>query len=118
MESVPDFLDFQSLSRSSAGSLSRQPSVRSRAVDDAVVSNQTIVYPGDPQVIAPSRSSSPRRTSSLTDLGEEFESTLRMRDLDWALVSDSQVPSLEKVHLLRCQAARRSGGTGRKSAAP
>ena len=36
---------------------------------------------------------------------------LRMYDLDWALVLDSQVPSLEKVHLLQCQAARRSGRT-------
>jgi len=77
MESIPDLSDFQSLSGSSVGSLSRQPSLRSRAVDDAAISNQTIVYPGDPRVIAPSRSSSLRRTTSLTDLGEEFESALQ-----------------------------------------
>ncbi|KAH9169356.1 hypothetical protein EDB89DRAFT_1479631 [Lactarius sanguifluus] len=77
MESIPDLSDFQSLSGSSAGSLSRQPSLRSRAVDDGAISNQTIVYPGDPRVIAPSRSSSLRRTTSMTDLGEEFESALR-----------------------------------------
>jgi hypothetical protein len=77
MESIPDISDFQSLSDSSAGSLSRQPSLRSHAVDDGAISNQTIVYPGDPRVIAPSRSSSLRRTSSMTDLGEEFESALR-----------------------------------------
>jgi len=77
MECTPDFSGFQSLSRSSAGSLSRQPLLRSRTVDDAAISNQTIVYPGDPRVIAPSRSSSLHRTSSLTDLGEEFKSTLR-----------------------------------------
>ena len=77
MESIPDFSDFQSFSGSSVGSLSRQPSLRSRAVDDAAISNQTIVYPGDPRVIAPSRSSSLRRTSSLTDLDEEFESALQ-----------------------------------------
>ena len=77
MESIPDLSDFQSLSGSSAGSLSRQPSLRSHAADDAAISNQTIVYPGDPRVIAPSRSSSLRRTTSMTDLGEEFESALR-----------------------------------------
>ena len=77
MESIPDISDFQSLSGSSAGSLSRQPSLRTHAVDDGAISNQTIVYPGDPRVIAPSRSSSLRRTTSMTDLGEEFESALR-----------------------------------------
>ena len=77
MESIPDLSDLRSLSGSSAGSLSRQPSLRSRAADDAAISNQTIVYPGDPRVIAPSRSSSLRRTTSTTDLGEEFESALR-----------------------------------------
>ena len=77
MDTIPDLSDFQSLSGSSAGSLSREPSLRSRAVDDAAIYNQTIVYPGDPRVIAPSRSSSLRRTTSMTDLGEEFESALR-----------------------------------------
>ena len=78
VESIPDISDFQSLSAgSSAGSLSRQPSLRSHAVDDGAISNQTIVYPGDPRVIGPSRSSSLRRTTSMTDLGEEFESALR-----------------------------------------
>ncbi|KAF8121683.1 hypothetical protein EV363DRAFT_1560376 [Boletus edulis] len=38
------------------------------------VSSQSYIYPGDPRVIAPSRSSSLRRTSSLTDLDEEFAS--------------------------------------------
>ena len=47
------------------------------AVDDGAISNQTIAYPGDTQVIAPSRSSSLRHTASMTDLGEEFESALR-----------------------------------------
>ena len=47
------------------------------AADDAAVSNQTYLYPGDPRVIAPSRSSSLRRTSSLTDLDEEFASALK-----------------------------------------
>ncbi|KAF8270085.1 hypothetical protein EI94DRAFT_861064 [Lactarius quietus] len=77
VESIPDLSDFHSLSGSSAGSLSRQPSLRSRAVDDGAISNQTIIYPGDPRVIPPSRSSSLRRTTSMTDLGEEFESALR-----------------------------------------
>ena len=77
MESIPDLSDFQSLLGSSTGSVSCQPSLRSCAVDDAAISNQTIVYPGDPQVIAPSRSSSLCCTSSLTDLGKGFESALQ-----------------------------------------
>ena len=77
MDTIPDFSDFHSFSGSSSGTLSRQPSLRSRAVDDAAISNQTLTYPGDPRVIAPSRSSSLRRTTSMTDLGEEFESALR-----------------------------------------
>lgn len=36
---------------------------------------------------------------------------LRMHNLDWALVLDLQVPSLEKVHLLWYQAAQCSGRT-------
>ena len=77
MDIIPIISDFQSLSRSSTGSLSRRPSLRSRVVDDGVISNQTIVYPGDSLVIPPNRISSLRRTTSMTDLGEEFESTLR-----------------------------------------
>ncbi|KAI9510652.1 hypothetical protein F5148DRAFT_1177465 [Russula earlei] len=60
-----------------AGSLSRQLSLHSRTVDDAAISNQTITNPGDPWVVAPSCSSSLHRTTSLTDLGEEFESALQ-----------------------------------------
>jgi hypothetical protein len=78
VESIPDLSDFQPLSGSSAGSSSRQPSLRSRACPNgAAISNQTIDYPGDPQVIAPSCSNSLRRTTSMTDLGEEFTSALR-----------------------------------------
>ena len=76
MDTMPDISDFQSLLGSS-GTWSRQPSLRSRAVDDGAISNQTIAYPGDTRVIAPSRSNSLRRTASMTDLGEEFESALR-----------------------------------------
>jgi hypothetical protein len=65
MDTIPDISDFQSLSRSSTGYLSRQPSLCSRAVDDGVIPNQTIVYPGDTRVIAPSCSSSLRRTKSM-----------------------------------------------------
>jgi hypothetical protein len=53
MKSIPDLSDFQSLSGSSAGTLSRQPSLRSRAADDAAISNQTIAYPGDPLMPQP-----------------------------------------------------------------
>ncbi|KAI0752741.1 hypothetical protein C8Q80DRAFT_472567 [Daedaleopsis nitida] len=76
---LDELSDIQSLSGSS--SLSRRQSLASayntRATDDAAVSSQGYLYPGDPRVIAPSRSSSLRRTSSLTDLDEEFASALR-----------------------------------------
>lgn len=42
-----------------------------RTTDDA-----SYLYPSDPRIIAPSRSSSLRRTSSLTDLDEEFASAV------------------------------------------
>lgn len=75
MDTIPDLSDFQSLSESSTRSLSCQPSLRLHAVDDATIVNQTIVYPGDPQVISPScsRNSSLLRTTSMIHLGEEFE---------------------------------------------
>ncbi|KAI0672290.1 hypothetical protein C8Q78DRAFT_1188212 [Trametes maxima] len=76
---LDELSEIQSLSGSS--SLSRRPSLasahRMRATDDAAVSSQGYLYPGDPRVIAPSRSSSLRRTSSLTDLDEEFASAVR-----------------------------------------
>ncbi|KAI9060094.1 hypothetical protein FKP32DRAFT_1595832 [Trametes sanguinea] len=76
---LDELSDIQSLSGSSG--ISRRPSLasahRMRATDDAAVSSQGYLYPGDPRVIAPSRSSSLRRTSSLTDLDEEFASAVR-----------------------------------------
>ncbi|RDX52641.1 hypothetical protein OH76DRAFT_1554302 [Lentinus brumalis] len=76
---LDEMSDIQSLSGSS--SLSRRQSLASahhtRATDDAAVSSQGYLYPGDPRVIAPSRSSSLRRTSSMTDLDEEFAEALR-----------------------------------------
>ncbi|KAH9854566.1 hypothetical protein C2E23DRAFT_55009 [Lenzites betulinus] len=76
---LDEMSDIQSLSGSS--SISRRPSLasahRARATDDGAVSSQGYIYPGDPRVIAPSRSSSLRRTSSLTDLDEEFASAVR-----------------------------------------
>lgn len=48
-----------------------------RAADDGSVSNSSYLHPGDPSVIAPSRSSSLRRTSSMTDLDEEFQTAVR-----------------------------------------
>ncbi|KAI0692708.1 hypothetical protein BC835DRAFT_31415 [Cytidiella melzeri] len=73
-----DILDAVSLSGTS--SLSRKPSVASsqtRALDDNALSNQTYLPHADPRVIPPSRMSSLRRTSSLTDLDAEFDSALR-----------------------------------------
>ncbi|KAL7284724.1 LOW QUALITY PROTEIN: hypothetical protein ACG7TL_002030 [Trametes sanguinea] len=76
---LDELSDIQSLSGSSG--ITRRPSLasahRMRATDDAAVSSQGYLYPGDPRVIAPSRSSSLRRTSSLTDLDEEFASAVR-----------------------------------------
>ena len=81
VDTIPDLSDFHSMSGSSSvASLSRAPSLLSRngrATDDAAVSNQSYLYPGDPRVIAPSRSSSLRRTTSMTDLDEEFASAVR-----------------------------------------
>ena len=82
IDTIPDISDLQSISSSGTRTgLSRGPSLasahRTRATDDSAVSNQAFLYPGDPRVIAPSRSSSIRRTSSLTDLDEEFASAVR-----------------------------------------
>ncbi|KAI0943617.1 hypothetical protein AcW1_002739 [Taiwanofungus camphoratus] len=82
LDSIPDLSDLMSLSGSSTRTgISRRPSLasahRARATDDSAVSHQAFLYPGDPRVIAPSRSSSLRRTSSLTDLDQEFASAVR-----------------------------------------
>ncbi|KAG5219488.1 acetyl-CoA carboxylase [Salix suchowensis] len=45
-------------------------------VDDTAILGQGYVYRGDPRVIAPSRGGSLRRTSSLTDMDQEFASAL------------------------------------------
>jgi hypothetical protein len=80
LHTIPSLSDLHTFSdTSSTGSLSRAPSFpthHARTTDDAAVSNQSYLYPGDPRVIAPSRSSSLRRTSSLTDLDEEFASAV------------------------------------------
>ncbi|KAI1788618.1 hypothetical protein LXA43DRAFT_1158999 [Ganoderma leucocontextum] len=76
---LDELSDIQSLSGSSG--LSQRPSLVSahhtRATDGAAVSSQGYLYPGDPRVNAPSRSSSLWCTSSMTDLDEEFASALR-----------------------------------------
>ncbi|KAF8128709.1 hypothetical protein EV363DRAFT_412554 [Boletus edulis] len=80
LHTIPSLSDLHTFSDSSStGSLSRAPSFpphHTRTTDDGAVSNQSYIYPGDPRVIAPSRSSSLRRTSSLTDLDEEFASAV------------------------------------------
>lgn len=57
-------------SLSDLGSSSPGPG-HTRTTDDT-----SYLYPSDPRIIAPSRSSSLRRTSSLTDLDEEFASAV------------------------------------------
>ena len=80
LHTIPSLSDLHTSSDSSStGSLSRAPSFpphHTRTTDDGAVSNRSYIYPGDPRVIAPSRSSSLRRTSSLTDLDEEFASAV------------------------------------------
>ena len=80
LHTIPSLSDLGTLSDSSStGSLSRGPSFpphHTRTTDDGAVSNRSYIYPGDPRVIAPSRSSSMRRTSSLTDLDQEFASAV------------------------------------------
>ncbi|KAF9224785.1 hypothetical protein BS17DRAFT_731403 [Gyrodon lividus] len=80
LHTIPSLSDLHTFSdTSSTGSMSRAPSFptyHARTTDDAAVSNQSYLYLGDPRVIAPSRSSSLRRTSSLTDLDEEFASAV------------------------------------------
>ncbi|KAF8132961.1 hypothetical protein EV363DRAFT_1449161 [Boletus edulis] len=80
LHTIPSLSDLHTFSDSSStGSLSRAPSFpphHTHTTDDRAVSNQSYIYPGDPRVIAPSRSSSLCRTSSLTDLDEEFASAV------------------------------------------
>ena len=80
LHTIPSLSDLHTFSDSSStGSLSRAPSFpphHTRTMDDTAVSSLSHLYPGDPHVIAPSRSSSLRRTSSLTDLDEEFASAV------------------------------------------
>lgn len=74
MDIIPDIFDFSLL----RGLASDHCFGNRRCIpDDGVVSNQSIVYRGDPWVIAPSRSSSLRRTTSTVNLGEDSESALR-----------------------------------------
>ena len=77
LHTIPSLSDLSD--SSSTHSRSRAPSLpphHTRTTDDGAVSNRSYLYPGDPRVIAPSRSSSLRRTSSLTDLDEEFASAV------------------------------------------
>ncbi|KAF8556599.1 hypothetical protein OG21DRAFT_1482945 [Imleria badia] len=80
LHTIPSLSDLHTLSDSlSTGSLSCPPLFplhHTRTTDNGAVSNQSYIYPGDPRVIAPSRSSSLRRTSSLMDLDGEFASAV------------------------------------------
>ncbi|KAF9231042.1 hypothetical protein BU15DRAFT_82893 [Melanogaster broomeanus] len=82
LHAIPSLSDLHTFSdTSSTGPLSRAPSFptrHARTTDDTAVSNQSYLYPGDPRVIGPSRSSSLCRTGSLTqaDLDEEFASAV------------------------------------------
>ncbi|KAG2366333.1 hypothetical protein BDR07DRAFT_1480198 [Suillus spraguei] len=73
LHTIPSLSDLGSDSGGLSLSASRVPSVggHGRTADDS-----SYLYPSDPRIIAPSRSSSLRRTSSLTDLDEEFASAV------------------------------------------
>ncbi|KIK36964.1 hypothetical protein CY34DRAFT_109310, partial [Suillus luteus UH-Slu-Lm8-n1] len=73
LHTIPSLSDLGSDSGGLSLSASRVPSVggHGRTADDS-----SYLYPADPRIIAPSRSSSLRRTSSLTDLDEEFASAV------------------------------------------
>lgn len=73
LHTIPSLSDLGSDSGGLSLSASRVPSVGGhvRTADDS-----SYLYPADPRIIAPSRSSSLRRTSSLTDLDEEFASAV------------------------------------------
>ncbi|KZV84894.1 hypothetical protein EXIGLDRAFT_271880 [Exidia glandulosa HHB12029] len=83
LESIPDFPDSLSGRSSSirSGSLASHRTHQStRASDDGAISSQGLVVPlgrTGSRLIAPSRSSSLRRTASLTDLDAEFASVAR-----------------------------------------
>ncbi|KAG1752141.1 hypothetical protein EDB19DRAFT_1094010 [Suillus lakei] len=73
LHTIPSLSDLGSDSGGLSLSASRAPSVggHGRTTDDT-----SYLYPSDPRIIAPSRSSSLRRTSSLADLDEEFASAV------------------------------------------
>lgn len=81
ISTLDDISDFQS---ESSGGLTRKTSLVSshhdRTVDDSVIVNQEYVYRDDPRAIVPSRGNSLRRSSSLTDLDEEFAKALKRRN--------------------------------------
>lgn len=77
LHTIPSLSDLESSSPNLTGGLSLSASrsvgghAHTRTTDDT-----SYLYPSDPRIIAPSRSSSLRRTSSLTDLDEEFASAV------------------------------------------
>ena len=77
LDTIPDLPDFRS---ASGGSPSRTPllilSHHTRATSDNEISGPGYLYPGGSRVVAPSRSGSLRRTSSMTDL-DAFQTVLR-----------------------------------------
>ncbi|CAL1709933.1 unnamed protein product [Somion occarium] len=79
LSAIPDMSDLHSLSGSST--LSRRPSLIStqntRTLDDSALSGSSYLLPSGAGVIGPARTRSLRRTSSLTDLGEDIESAAR-----------------------------------------
>jgi hypothetical protein len=73
MDIIPDIFDFSLFQ-----GLALDPCLGNRRCvpNDGMISDQSIVYRGDPWAIAYSRSCSLRRTTSMVDLGEDFESAL------------------------------------------
>lgn len=80
LSAIPDMSDLHSLDGSST--LSRRASLIStqntRTLDDSALSGSSYIHPTGTGVIGPTRMRSLRRTSSLTDLGEDIESAARL----------------------------------------
>ncbi|KAK7678727.1 hypothetical protein QCA50_018309 [Cerrena zonata] len=80
LSAIPDMSDLHSLDGSST--LSRRASLIStqntRTLDDSALSGSSYLQPTGTGVIGPTRMRSLRRTSSLTDLGEDIESAARL----------------------------------------
>ncbi|KAF4603193.1 hypothetical protein EYR38_003603 [Pleurotus pulmonarius] len=76
LSSIPDISDDFDTRSTFSRTTSFISTHHTGTVDDTAILGQGYIYRGDPRVIAPSRGGSLRRTSSLTDMDQEFASAL------------------------------------------